>query len=210
VELSRQHLLYDTLAQLSREPVFQRVLLRGISEADTAHFIGAAANIQPSPRLVEAIYTHTEGNPFFMIEVIRLLREQGKLSDETIREPQGFRIPEGVREVIGQRLNRLTAPCHQALTAAAVIGRKFDFRLLSQLSGEGSEEQLLGVIDEALEAHVIEESPGEVERYQFCHALIQQTLTEGLSASRECVYMPASVRPWRSYTETRLRPTPLS
>ena len=82
VELSRQHLVYDTLAQLSREPVFQRVLLRGISEADTAHFIGAAANIQPSPRLVEAIYTHTEGNPFSMIEVIRLLREQGKLSDE--------------------------------------------------------------------------------------------------------------------------------
>ena len=44
-----------------------------------------------------------------------------------------------MREVIGKRLNRLTVPCHQALTAAAVIGRKFDFRLLSQLSGEGSE-----------------------------------------------------------------------
>jgi hypothetical protein len=53
------------------------------------------------------------------------------------------------------------------LTIASVIGREFDFRLLQTLSGGTTEEQLLRVIDEALAAHVVEESPGGRERYIF-------------------------------------------
>ena len=173
VELSRQHPLSETLAQLSRESVFQRQPLRGLSQEDTRRFIEAVAGIQPSSGLVENIYTHTEGNPFFMAEVVRLLQERGELSDKYPGLSQGLRIPEGVREVIGQRLNRLSERCNQVLTVASIIGKEFDFRLLSQLSREISEEQLLAVIDEALEAYVIEESLGEVEKYQFCHALIR-------------------------------------
>jgi predicted ATPase len=81
VELSRQHPLSETLAQLSRESVFQRQLLRGLSQEDTRRFIEAVAGIQPSSGLVENIYTHTEGNPFFMGEVVRLLHERWVLSD---------------------------------------------------------------------------------------------------------------------------------
>jgi predicted ATPase len=53
-------------------------------------------------------------------------------------------MPQGVREVIGQRLNRLSESCHQTLTIASVIGREFDFRLLHTLSDETTDEQLLG------------------------------------------------------------------
>src|SRR5918999_825225 len=77
IDLSRQHPLSETLAQLARQPVFQRVLLRGLTQEDARCFIESAAGIQPSPRLVEAIYAHTEGNPFFMTEIIRLLSEGG-------------------------------------------------------------------------------------------------------------------------------------
>jgi predicted ATPase len=108
VELSRQHPLSETLAQLSREPVFQRQPLRGLSPEDAKGFIKSAASMQPSQRLVEAVYTHTEGNPFFMTEVIRLLSEGGGLTWEESAGPSSIGIPEGVREVIGQRLNRLS------------------------------------------------------------------------------------------------------
>jgi predicted ATPase len=79
VDLSRQHPLAETLAQLSRLPVFQRVLLRGLSQEDTSGFIEATAGVPPPPGLAETIYEHTEGNPFFMKEVVRLLSEQGEL-----------------------------------------------------------------------------------------------------------------------------------
>jgi predicted ATPase len=164
VELSRQHPLSETLAQLSREPVFQRQPLRGLSREDARSFIESAAGMQPSQKLVEAVYTHTEGNPFFMTEVIRLLSEGRGLTWEESAGPSSIGIPEGVREVIGQRLNRLSDRCNQALTMASIVGRGFDFKLLRILSSEASDEELLRALDEALKAHLIEELPGAGER----------------------------------------------
>jgi predicted ATPase len=187
VELSRQHPLSEALAQLSRESAgggFRRVLLRGLSQGDSEPFIQAMAGIQPPQRLVDTIYTNTEGNPFFMKEVVRLLSERGELTAEEVGGPRGIRIPEGVREAIGQRLNRLTEPCNQTLTTASIIGREFEFKVLGRSSSGVSEDQLLLAIDEALAAHLIEEVTGTGERYQFTHALVQQTLAEELSSSR--------------------------
>ena len=90
VELSRQHPLSETLAQLSREPVFRRELLRGLSRQDTGDFVEVAAGLRPPPGLVESIYLQTEGNPFFMGEVIRLLAEQGELREGEIGESPGI------------------------------------------------------------------------------------------------------------------------
>src|SRR5918997_4949296 len=144
LELSRQHPLSEGLAQLSRLSVFQRELLLGISQEDTGQFIEMTTGIQPSPQLVETIHAHTEGNPFFLKEMTRLLSERGELRAAGIGGPEGSRMPQGVREVIGQRLNRLSKICHQMLTIASVIGREFDFRLLRTLSDEVTDEQLLG------------------------------------------------------------------
>ena len=185
MELSRQHPLSESLAQLSRLPVFQRELLLGMSREDTGQFIEMTAGVRPSPQLVETIHARTEGNPFFTAEVVRLLSERGALQDSAGLEAVASALPVGVLEVIGRRLNRLSSQCHQTLTTAAVIGREFDFRLLNLLSERTSEEQLLNVIDEGLEAHLIEEMPEGRERYQFCHALIQETLTQQLSSSRK-------------------------
>ena len=141
VELSRQHPLSETLAQLTRKPVFRRQLLRGLNQEDTQRFIASAASIEPSRGLVETIYAQTEGNPFFVHEVIRLLSEQGELTAGEFGGPQGIRIPEGVREVIGQRINRLSGHCNQALTIASVIGREFQFKLLSTSAGVSSTQE---------------------------------------------------------------------
>ena len=159
VELSRQHPLSETLGQLAREPVFQRELLRGLTEEETGRFIETAAGADAPGELVAAVYTHTEGNPFFMTEIIRLMLEQGNLTGQEFAAEGNIRIPEGVREVIGRRLNRLSDHCNQVLTNASVIGREFDFRLLSTLSDNMSEDQLLGAIDEAVTAQLIEEVP---------------------------------------------------
>ena len=80
--------------------------------------------MQLSRELAETIYAHSEGNPFFLTEFIRLLAERGKLESPDIWEPLDIRIPEGVWEVIGLRLNRLSERCNQELRTASLIGRK--------------------------------------------------------------------------------------
>jgi tetratricopeptide (TPR) repeat protein len=94
------------------------------------------------------------------------------------------RIPEGVREVIGRRLNRLSQRCNQTLTIASVIGREFTLEQLKSLIEDMTEDRLLEVLEVALAARVIEELPRAVGRYQFTHALIQETLLEELTTTR--------------------------
>ena len=108
------------------------------------------------------------------------------LPDEGLEEGQDYltSIPEGVRDAIGRRLNRLSEGCNQFLTTASVVGREFDFRLLATLMDELDETSLLGLIEEALDSHVIEEVSAGEERYQFSHALIQETLLDELSSAR--------------------------
>ena len=185
-DLSRQHPLSETLAQLSRsaEGGLRRQVLRGLAQDELGQFIEATTGVQLTQELSGAIYSHTEGNTFFMTEVIRLLSESGELTAEHAGTPEGLRIPQGVREVIGQRLNRLSEQCNDVLTTASILGREFDFKLLVSLKEEGAEDRVLEAVEEALAAHVIEEPPGTMDRYQFSHALIQETLAQELSTTR--------------------------
>ena len=201
VELSRQHPLAETLGELNRSAAggLQRVLLRGLALEDIARFIEIAAGITPPQGLVSAVHTQTEGNPLFVTEVVRLLVQEKELTPDDGRSPDAsgrtaptgidseswtIRIPEGVTEVIGRRLNRLSQRCNETLTIASVIGREFELRQLSPLIEDVSEDRLLEVLEEALAARVVEELPSAVGRYQFTHALIQETLAEELSTTR--------------------------
>ena len=187
MELSRQHPLAETLGGLNRERLFQRILLRGLAEQDVTRFIEIVAGITPPSGLAEAVHTQTEGNPLFVNEVVRLLVQEGELTSEeaSARESWTVRIPEGVREVIGRRLNRLSQRCNETLTVASVVGREFEFNQLTPLTQDMSEDRLLEVLEEALASRVIEELPQSVGRYQFTHALIQETLSEELSTTRK-------------------------
>ena len=189
MELSRQHPLSQTLGELTRsaEGGFTRVLLRGLGQEDVGRFIELASGVTPPTGMVEAVHRQTEGNPLFVTEVVRLLAQEGELTQEKVgqRDSWSVRIPEGVREVIGRRLDRLSERCNETLTMASVVGREFTVDQLSALIEDISGERLLEVLDEALSARVIEELPTAVGRYQFTHALIQETLSGELSTTRK-------------------------
>ena len=182
IDLSRGHPLAKTLGELARDRLFERVLLGGLSHADVERFIDATCAFVPDRALVRALHAQTEGNPFFVGEVVRLLAEEGALTLEALGTPERWsaRIPEGVRDVIGRRLERLSRPCNDTLTVASAIGREFTLDQLARLMDDLSEQRLLEVLEEARAAYVIEELPGP-GRYQFTHALIQGTLFSELS-----------------------------
>src|SRR4029453_18971368 len=193
--LSRQHPLSETLAELTREHALQRLFLHGLHREEVGRFLKVTTDFTPSQALVEAVYTQTEGNPLFLTEVVRLLIQAGEFRLERGQQCQGvsLRIPEGVRDVIGKRLNRLSPPCNQMLTIAAVVGREFGLEALVCLVDGVSEERVLemleeaGVADvteEAVAAHVIEEVAQAMGRYQFTHALIQATLYDEMTTVR--------------------------
>ena len=187
--VSRRHLLSQTLGELIREPTgggFHRVLLRGLTEDEVGRFIEVTSGVTPPQDLVRAIQNQTEGNPLFVREVVGLLVQEGKLTPDRARERQSWTvgIPEGVKEVIGRRLGRLSEQCNQSLSIASLIGREFSLNQLTRLINDISEGRLLEVLEEALAAGLIEELPRAMGHFQFTHAMLQETLAEELSTAR--------------------------
>ena len=203
VEVSRHHPLSQTLGSLIREQRFLRVQLSGLAEPEVAQLIQRDPIVNLPPGLSAAIHQRTEGNPLFVTEIIRML------PGEALEKGQDFftSIPEGVRDAIGRRLNQLSEGCNQVLTTASVIGREFELRQLAPLVEDVSEDRLLEVLEEALGARVIEELPQALGRYQFTHALIQETLSEELTLTRRGGCTPASLRVWKSCMATMPRTT---
>jgi DNA-binding SARP family transcriptional activator len=186
VDLPRHHPLAQVLGDLAGARVFERVLLSGLSRDDVRRFIEAACGFPTDTGLVDAVHAHTEGNPFFVQEVVQLLLHEGALTSDGLgtRERWEARIPDGVREAIGRRLERLSPFCNETLTVAAALGREFTLAQVAQLSPQRSEDEVLEVLEEALSAHIIEEPAGAAGRYQFTHALIQATLLDEISQTR--------------------------
>jgi DNA-binding SARP family transcriptional activator len=160
----------------------QQLRLGGLSEADVASFIELSTTVAPSERLVEALYTETEGNPLFVGEVVRLLASEGRLA-ETPEVGWHLPIPPGVHEAIASRLRRLSKECRRLLTLASVLGREFDLEALEQAS-QSPEEELLELLDEAFAARVLAEAPGTVGRMRFSHARVRDALYNDLSTAR--------------------------
>ena len=178
-DITRKSALSETLATLTRDPGFERIVLRGLSKPEVRAYISAAAHLEPSAGVLERIFEETEGNPFFLAEVVNLLTQEGSLGRDSVSD---IAVPDGVREALGRRLDRISAETNELLQVAAVVGREFAYDTLTLLGDRGSEE-LLKLIEEAVEARVIEEmeQPG---RYRFTHALMQETLLGELSTTR--------------------------
>ncbi len=138
----------------------------------------------PSRSFARALYEETEGNPFFVEEIVRHLLEAGvHTGSASASELQRFGLPEGVKQVIAWRLGRLEAPAVELLRVAAVIGRDVDAALLERVVLLG-EEEFLSALDDALAAGLLVESDEMPGSYRFSHALIRETLYEAMSVPR--------------------------
>jgi len=183
IEVGRQHPLAQTLGELTRLGVGQRIFLRGLTERNVAQFIELTTGTRPSDKVVASVHRDTDGNPFFVTEVVRLLASEGFLDRIEEESSWSLKIPEGVREVIGRRLDHLSKECNRVLSIASVAGREFNVDVLEPVS-ELSGDQLLELLEEAAAARLIAESSRGVGCYSFYHALIRETLYDELSTAR--------------------------
>jgi len=185
-DLSPGHPLTEALADLRRERLFERLPVTGLDEPDVGALVASWAGQHAPDTLTRMIHGRTEGNPFFVEEILRHLAETNAMYDDDGRlrddlTPAG--IPEGVKEMINRRLSRLSERSNSVLTIASVIGREFGIDALGRASGL-SEDQLLEALEEAVHASVLREVPHAVGRYSFAHALIHEALYDELTTTR--------------------------
>ncbi|MBI3303682.1 MAG: hypothetical protein HYZ72_16580 [Deltaproteobacteria bacterium] len=98
--------------------------MHGLAEADVNRFIESTTGVTPAASLVTVVHAKTEGNPFFVSEIVRLLDSEGRLHPTDGAAAWSVSIPPGVCETIRRRLARLPRACTRLLGIAAVIGRE--------------------------------------------------------------------------------------
>jgi predicted ATPase len=135
------------------------------------------------------VQRETDGNPFFVTEVLRHLAETGAIrrdsSGRWVAEGSfgQLGLPDSVREVIGARIGRLGGEAKRTLAVAAVIGRDFDLDVLSRATGT-TEDDLLDILDSAASASLVREQSDRPGRFSFAHVLIQRAVLHDLGPTR--------------------------
>ncbi len=167
--------LAEALGVLARlDPV--RVDLGGLEVDAVAAWASRRSGRHVTDDVAALLRDRTDGNPFYLTELVRFLVSEGALGDTGA--PAWRAVPGGVRDVVRQRSRQLPASAVDVLGAAAVAGRSFDVAVLDLLTGDAA-----GVADAIEGAQVLglvdEEGPG---RYRFTHALVRDALDEALPA----------------------------
>ena len=174
-ELSASHPLTEALGGLLREPGVSSLHLKGLEDTGVIAFMEEAAGHKLDDAgvgLAHQVYRETDGNPFFVAEMLRNLSESGTIyQDDTGRwtadDTEGqLALPHSVRAVIGSRLARLGDDATKVLSTASVIGRDFNLDLLAATTGV-DEDDLIDLLDQAQHAALVAEVPGTARALQL-------------------------------------------
>jgi tetratricopeptide (TPR) repeat protein len=184
-ELDRAHPLAKSLVDWNRERLITRIALRRFDESETNAQIDALLGEHVSGEFAHAVHRETEGNPFFVEEVLKALIEQGSVRRESGRwqrcDMEQLLIPQSVKEAIGHRLNRVSQKCNEVLRVSAILGKVFSFEELTGASQQ-TEDELLDALDEAAGAQLI--AAGNDGSFSFTHDKIREVLYEEINPIR--------------------------
>lgn len=172
--------LVAALAELRRARALHELALEGLEEREVASLISAQSGRQAPARLTRQVAQRTEGNPFFIEELLRHLGASG--TDEL----EGLDIPDSVKDLLLRRLDRLGEDCRRSLAVAAVVGRQFDLAVLEPVL-DLSAEELVDQLEAAVHGQVVVEEPGAIGQYRFAHPLIRETIYGDVSATRRAL-----------------------
>lgn len=182
--------LDDLVADLLRDPESVRLGLGGLSSGEVGQIVREAARgtaVSPEA-LAQAIHAQTEGNPFFVAEVLRHLVgadrplvEAGRLVASQVLA--GIGVPEGVQQLVATRLSRMPRSAQEVLALAAVIGPEFDVRVLAATHA-GPRDEVLEALELAEEGRMVAADADRPGCYRFAHALVRSSLYDRLPASR--------------------------
>lgn len=187
-EVTRAHPVAQLQADVLRDRGAELIELTGLTDVDAAALIDSLLAFALPASVARRLLRETEGNPFFLEEVVHQLMASELLSDPKRLGCPGVAIdelgvPRRVKELVGRRLQRLPPSVLEALSLASVVGSEFQLDVLARILDE-PEDRLIALLDSAVEARVLVEAPDRIGDYGFAHALIQQALYEDQTANR--------------------------
>jgi DNA-binding CsgD family transcriptional regulator len=185
-----QPALQRLLAQLDRARLSQELQLAALTRSDIDAMLGTMFDLPESEqaRLLDLIYPLTEGNPFFVEEVLTTLVSRGELvsgdsgwqfKPHLDRRSESLPVPRSVQEAVQQRTAYLSADSKRLLSLAAVAGRRFNITLLQEVM-RCDESHLLALLKEVMAAQLVTEEAAD--QFAFRHALTQQAIAAALLA----------------------------
>ncbi len=173
-----------SLASLRHDRLVTQVDLLGLPERDAGRLVALRVGRPPTEDFAQALYAETEGNPFFIEEILRHLEDAGvEAPSAGASDLRRFGLPDDVRDVISRRIARLSDDAIESMRVASVIGRDFDAALLERVLNI-DEERFLGALEESLAGRLVDELESRPGHYGFTHALIRETLYRGMSTAR--------------------------
>ena len=191
--------LAHMLAQVDRERLAQEFPLGRLARSNVAAMLRAIFDVRRSDfdvsrftqgKLLDAIYALTEGNPFFIEEILKALLTSGEIfyADGAWVLPSlgDLHIPRSIQDAVQRRTDHLSESARKVLLLAAVAGRRFDFALLQRLTQDDEQRLLLSMKELIAAQFVVEESE---EQFAFRHALTRQAIySELLARERKALH----------------------
>lgn len=186
--LAENPLLNNVVMDLQRERLAARIKLTRFDRSGTRLVLQAILDGEIAEDLVDAVYHETEGNQFFIDELVKTLVENNQITcrDNVWQrsKPGSMQLPQSVRATIQERVSKLPENAQEMLRLAAVIGQEFEFATLQKASESDDEDRLIQAIELAVQARIIQEVPGKGETFAFSHGLFPATLRDSLSSLR--------------------------
>ena len=170
------------LAELDRERLGVEFALKPMSPADVEHMLQAILDSPQAPvskDFLDTIFALTEGNPFFIEEIVKALIAEGDISFAEAsgiwdrKEINPLHIPRTIQDAVQRRTQQLDEGTLQAFTLASVMGRRFDFRLLRELL-HVQEADLMAMLKKLIAAQLVMEETAD--RFAFRHALTRRAI----------------------------------
>lgn len=183
-DLGFEHPLSPMISEMHRQRSAARVQLPALTSEETGELVRQMLPALASRQSVEQIHVHSNGNPFFIEEFVGDLRDRG--AHETTDGHVGLSgtpIPDGVREAIQARFQRLSRESQAVLQAAAVLGRSVSGAVLEKLLERDEHRLTADMLDEAVSARLLS-SNASGEDYVFCHDLVREVLYQGISPAQ--------------------------
>jgi tetratricopeptide (TPR) repeat protein len=185
-DLDRSHPLAAALVEWNRERLATRVALQRLPLEATSELLATLfGQTSVAADFAAALFRETEGNPFFVEEVVKSLIEQGQIyrtsGDWQRLAVAELVIPQSIRAAVSRRLDRLSEPCTRTLQTASALGKTFEFSELAAVA-ESGEDVLLDALDEAEAAQVLRAM--EEGTYAFTHDKIREVLLDELNPIR--------------------------
>ncbi len=170
-EIETRDVSSKLLASLARSESSRRIDLNGLNREETGQLIELVAGGTQSAEMIESLFGMTGGNPLFITEYGRLLKNGGPYPEVS--------VPDVVREVLDRRISQLSTSCQSMLEAASVLGQYFGRNQLSSIVDECDAD-----LEEARLAGILEVSGSSPDQFAFAHALVRDAVLTGMPLTR--------------------------